>query len=109
MFRMANIHDEGLNLARMVESNPIQRLLQSRTVDTIPKCSQCQLKRFCYGGCTSKTMARFGTVMRESPMCGFYQVVFEELMWKIHENPDMVGLLGLPGLEYRPWPASSAV
>jgi len=107
MFRMANIHDEGLNLARMVESNPVLRMIQARTVDNIPKCSQCHLKRFCYGGCTSKTMARFGNLMREAPMCGFYQVVFEELMWKIHDNPDMVGYLGLPGLEYRPWPQTS--
>jgi uncharacterized protein len=104
MFRVANIHDEGLNLARMVEDNPVLKLLQSRTVDNIPKCSQCHLKRICYGGCTSKTMARFGEAMRESPMCGYYLVVFEELMWKIHENPDLVKWLGFPGTRYTPWP-----
>lgn len=106
MFRVANIHDEGLHLARMVESNPVIRLLQSRVVDNIPKCSRCHLKRICYGGCTSKTMARFGDPMRESPMCRYYQVVFEELMWKIHENPDLVRWLGFPGTRYHPWPPS---
>lgn len=104
MFRVANIHDEGLNLARMVEDNPVLKLLQSRTVDNIPKCSQCHLKRICYGGCTSKTMARFGDAMRESPMCGYYLVVFEELMWRIHDNPDLVQRLGFPGTRYHAWP-----
>ena len=106
MFRLANIYDEGLNLARMCESNPVVRLLQSRTVDNIPKCSKCHLKRFCYGGCTSKTMARFGDPMREAPMCGFYQVVFEEMMWKLHENPDIVQYLAPPGVAWSPWPSS---
>lgn len=97
-FRVGNIHDESVSIKDLVDHNPILVDLQRRTVDNIPKCSTCHLKRICSGGCTSKVFAKYGTVWRESPMCGFYLVVYEELMWMLHDNPDMAENLGYAGL-----------
>lgn len=97
-FRVGNIHDESVSIKDLVDHNPILQDLQRRTVDNIPKCSTCHLKRICSGGCTSKTFAKYGTVWRESPMCGFYLIVYEELMWMLHDNPDMVENLGYAGV-----------
>lgn len=97
-FRVGNIHDDSFTIKSLVDESPILQDLQRRTVDNIPKCSTCHLKRICSGGCTSKTFAKYGTVWRESPMCGFYLIVYEELMWMLHDNPDMVENLGFAGL-----------
>lgn len=107
--RLGSVYDEGLNLADLIDNNPVVEQLRSRTVDNIPRCRRCPIRRFCYGGCTSKTLACFGDLMRESPMCGFYQIVFEELMWKLWDNPDMVRRLGgsaLNHISWRPWKPS---
>ncbi len=106
--RLGSVYDEGLNLAELIDNNPVVEQLRNRTVDNIPRCSRCPFRRFCYGGCTSKTLACFGDLMRESPMCGFYQIVFEELMWKLWDNPDMVRRLGgsaLNHISWKPWNA----
>lgn len=97
-FRVGNIHDDSVRIPDLVDHNPILRELQERTVDRIPRCRTCPLKRICSGGCTSKTFAKYGTYMRESPMCGFYTIVYEELMWMLHDNPDMAENLGYAGL-----------
>ncbi len=92
--RLGSIWDEGFNLKDMTDHNPLLRALQERTVDSIPRCRRCALRRFCFGGCTSKTLAYYGDYMHESAMCRFYQRVFIGLMWRIHDNPDLVGYLG---------------
>ncbi len=96
-FRVGNIHDQSFTIKSLVDTNPILADLQRRTVDNIPKCSTCHLKRICSGGCTSKVFAKYGTVWRESPMCGFYLIVYEELMWMLYDNPDMAENLGFEG------------
>ncbi|MBQ7568933.1 radical SAM protein [bacterium] len=94
MLRLGSVFDEGFNLKDMVESNPLLLDLQKRTVDSIPRCRRCELRRFCFGGCTSKTLAYYGDYMHESPMCRFYQRVFVGLMWRLYDNPDMLSYLG---------------
>jgi len=92
-FRVGHI-DDDIPLTDVVDKNEVMQGLYDRTVENIPKCRNCTWKYFCGGGCTSKTYAWFGTVMRESPMCRFYQKVYYELMWKIYDEPDMVKYLG---------------
>jgi len=92
-FRVGHIDDDTPLTAVVDESLELQGLYR-RTVENIPKCRKCTYKYFCGAGCTSKTFAWFGTFMRESPMCRFYQKVYHELMWKIYKEPDMVKYLG---------------
>ncbi|MGM9998834.1 MAG: radical SAM protein [Candidatus Bruticola sp.] len=104
--RLGNIFDPGLNLKELIDTSPLVKELNDRNVKNIPKCSRCPYRRFCTGGCTSKALAFFGTFKRESPMCGYYQKVFEGLMWRLYEHPDMVHYLGgheLQNFDFRPF------
>lgn len=59
-----------------------------------PKCSRCVWEYFCGGGCPVITYEKFNDISREDPRCRFFQVLFEELIWKIHENPAMTAKVG---------------
>lgn len=104
--RLANIYDPGLNLKELIDCSPQVAELNSRCVNNIPKCRRCMFKRFCTGGCTSKTLSFFGTIMRESPMCSYYAKVFEGLMWRLYEHPDMTGYLGPENCRKGQWKPS---
>ena len=71
--------------------------MDTRKIENLSKCSTCAWKRFHGGGCTSKTFAYFETVEKEDPMCRFYHIVFEELMWRLWENPELAHLSGYYG------------
>ncbi|MBQ7529092.1 radical SAM protein [bacterium] len=103
LLRLANIFDKGLNLKDLMDTNPIVAQLNKRCVNNIPKCQRCAFKRFCTGGCTSKTLSYFGDIMRESPMCAFFSRVLEGMMWRLYEHPDMVYYLGGPHLANYEW------
>lgn len=92
-FKMGNMADPQ-NLAEVMEESPVVAEAQSRSVETIPKCSTCTWRHFHGGGCSSKTYDYYGTIFREDPMCHFYPIVYEELMWKIHKNPELSGFVG---------------
>ena len=83
-----------LTLPEVVAASPNYHLLKQRKVENIPKCSRCHLRYICGGGCTHKTLAYYGTHLREDPMCRYFQVVFEELMWMISREPRVVENLG---------------
>ncbi len=82
-------------LPDVVRESPNYALLKQRRVENIPRCSRCHLRHFCGGGCTHKALAYYGTTMREDPMCRYYQVVFEELMWKIWRDRRLAENLGV--------------
>jgi len=92
--RLGSIFDHSISLKELVEKSPLLLSCYRRTTDTIPRCRMCAFKRFCNGGCTSKVFARHGDIMRETPMCRYYQIIYPELMWRIHDRPRMVELLG---------------
>lgn len=81
-------------LTDVVAASPNYHLLKQRKVENIPRCSRCHLRYICGGGCTHKTLAYYGTHLREDPMCRYFQVVFEELMWLIWADRRIVENLG---------------
>jgi radical SAM protein with 4Fe4S-binding SPASM domain len=92
IFHLGRLEDLDLgNLAAM--SRPLQ-ILWERRVERIPRCSRCTLRNFCGGGCTHKALAWWGDLLREDPMCRFFELTFTELMWKIWDEPDLVPALG---------------
>jgi len=93
LYCLGNVNDDSLHLKKLVDGNEMLQFLSTRRTENIPRCRICHLRRFHGIGCTSKVYAQFGDIFRESPMCRFYQVVLEELMWKLSENPDMVKFL----------------
>ncbi len=93
-FKIGNVFDDSISITDIVDNNSVLKNINGRTVDNIPKCSECTFKRFCGGRCTTKSFARYGSLRREDPMCRFYQTIYPELIWRIHEDPDMVRRLG---------------
>lgn len=81
-------------IPEVLASSHNYHLLKQRRVEKIPRCSRCHLRYTCGGGCTHKSLAYYGTPLREDPMCRYFQIVFEELMWMISADKRVVENLG---------------
>jgi uncharacterized protein len=93
-FRVGDIF-EPTPLREMLEKSLVKKsVMNKRRVENIARCSTCTWKHFHGGGCASKTFSYFGMLNREDPMCRFYEVVFEELMWRLADKPHLVNLCG---------------
>jgi len=93
-FRVGSIHD-STPLKELLENSQIKTtLMNNRKVENIKKCSTCTWRRFHGSGCLNKSSAFFNETDREDPMCYFFQKVFEELMWRLWDNPGMANLAG---------------
>jgi len=78
----------------LMESEINQRIQEKRKVENINKCRTCPWRRFHGTGCLNKSYEFFGDTEFEDPMCYFYRRIFEELMWKVTENPELKNLIG---------------
>ncbi len=85
---------DDLDLGSLAETSPRLEELWGRRVERIPRCSRCALRHICGGGCTHKALAWWGELLREDPLCRFYESTFTELMWKIWDEPELVPALG---------------
>lgn len=85
---------EDLDLGSLALNSTQVQALRQRRVENIPRCSRCPIRRFCGGGCAHKALAWSGELLREDPMCRFYELTFIELMWKIADEPEIVPALG---------------
>lgn len=93
-FCIGDIHGEA-DLKGLLDNSRIRRkVMDARDVSCIAKCATCPWRHFHGSGCASKVFAQFGNIEKEDAMCRFYQVVFEELMWRLQQNPEMVHLAG---------------
>jgi uncharacterized protein len=94
LFCIGDIRDDA-DLDALLDNSPVRRtMMNARRLENLGKCSGCVWRRFHGGGCASKTFAHYGCVDKEDPMCRFYQIVFEELMWRIWKNPKLAQLSG---------------
>jgi uncharacterized protein len=89
-FRIGSIFDTKRTIPEIIDTSEVLKEITGRTVDNIPRCKECTFKRFCGGRCTTKSYARYGNFRREDAMCRFYQIVYPELIWRIHDNPDLM-------------------
>lgn len=97
LFCIGDIRDAH-DLGAMLDNSPVRRrMMEARRLENLGKCSGCAWRRFHGSGCASKTFAHYGSVEKEDPMCRFYQIVFEELMWRIWKNPELANLSGRYG------------
>ena len=89
---LGNIQEAG-NLRKLLDSASVKAdLMERRRVECVPKCAICPWKRFHGSGCANKAFRYFGTFGKEDPLCRFYSVIFEELMWRVHRNPSLLRL-----------------
>ena len=93
-FCIGDVHHE-MDLKLLLDNSPVRRkIMDARDVSRVAKCANCPWRRFHGSGCTSKVYAQFGNIEKEDAMCRFYQVVFEELMWRLWEKPELAHLAG---------------
>ncbi|MCE1245597.1 MAG: radical SAM protein [Firmicutes bacterium] len=95
-FKIGSIYDTSKTIPEIIDTSEVLEHITGRTVDNIPKCKECTFKRFCGGRCTTKSYARYGNFRREDAMCRFYQIVYPELIWRIHDRPELIPLLNPP-------------
>lgn len=81
-------------LHRLLDESRVQaRASESRQVEHVAACAGCPWKRFHGAGCLNKSFEYFGDLEHRDPMCHFYRVIFEELMWRITDNPEIINLI----------------
>lgn len=88
--------DESQSLLDLLDRSPLIAAIRGRTVETIPKCSHCAVKRHCGGSCTLGSYDFFKDFHREDVMCAYRRYMFEELMWLLGEDPANALLLAAP-------------
>lgn len=67
---------------------------RSRSMEKLPRCGRCPWRKFCNAGCPVLTYEKYGDLFHEDPRCRFFQVMFESLIWLIHDNPLIVNKIG---------------
>jgi len=81
-------------LDKLLEQSEVYaRAAAKRLVDRVPACAACPWKRFHGAGCLNKSFEYFGDLDYRDPMCHFYRVVFEELMWRLTDHPELTSLI----------------
>lgn len=82
--------DELGDLSLLPQQNEVLRRLRGRTLESVPKCRSCWLRRQCGGGCTHRTLAMTGSLDRPDPLCNFYRLLYPDLMWLLGQEPDLL-------------------
>lgn len=86
--------DSAPRLDKLLEESEINlRAADRRQVDNVAACAGCPWKRFHGAGCLNKSFEYFGDIEHCDPMCHFYRVIFEELIWKLVDNPELKNLI----------------
>jgi len=83
---------EGLRV--VLEKSPVIQKVKERTVQSMEKCRGCTWRNFCGGGCTAEAFAVHGKLMASDIHCTFYERTFENLMWALHKNGELIRLAG---------------
>lgn len=90
------ISEEKLLIGRQSDNNQSEnpmKFWEPRAVAG-PRCARCPWESFCGGGCPVLKLEKFGSLDREDPRCRYFQIIFEELIWKIHKNPGIAAKIG---------------
>lgn len=90
--KLGNISDKRPLYKILYESGMV-RSLRERTVQNIPKCKKCVWRRFCGSSCAARSYGAYGSMLRESPFCGFFKTVYEKLIWKLHDDESILDFL----------------
>lgn len=78
---MGNIFKD--DVMDMFESSPTWKMIRSRTVENIAKCSKCIWRNFCGGGCAANAFFKSGTIFKEDPDCDYRRGIFRFLLRKL--------------------------
>ena len=77
-FRMGNIMDD--KLTTILQQTPVVDFFQNRNVTSIEPCNTCNWKHVCAGGCPTATLAAYGDMYRNGPLCGYSKKMIPHLI-----------------------------
>ncbi len=78
--------DQLAHLEECPQGNKTLPQPAARSVESVPRCRRCTWKRFCNGGCLLR-IVNSGALMKEDPWCRFFQLFYENLLWKMAVDP----------------------
>lgn len=85
---VGNIYSGSIE-EQYLKSNVVKMLI-NRDPENIKECSECQWKRHCQSGCANKNFQKFGRVDTISDKCEYYKVYFEELIWFLYKQKNLI-------------------
>lgn len=85
--------------------------MSGRRPQNIRECSQCQVQKYCGGGCTATSYSLYGDLRSPSDRCDYERAFFEGLLWRFFESPDTAPLLlgHQPGAQRQQWSRPSVM
>ncbi|MDD8020081.1 MAG: radical SAM protein [Acidobacteriota bacterium] len=92
-FCLGDINDAPRLTQLLDESEICARVKEKRKVENVAACADCPWKRFHGAGCLNKGFEFFGDLEHRDAMCYFYRTIFEELIWKLTDNRELVNLI----------------
>jgi radical SAM protein with 4Fe4S-binding SPASM domain len=72
---------------------PLVQLLKSRRPEDREDCGSCEVRNACEVSCANRSHNMTKGFYAKSEMCGYYKIMFPELMWRVSDNPE--GMLKL--------------
>ncbi|MFO7696437.1 MAG: radical SAM protein [Anaerolineae bacterium] len=85
--RLGNITEID-SLRDLWRRNPYLVALDRRTVETIPECTRCDLKRFCEAGCALDTGWQPGEPFAPHPLCEYTRTAYREILARTATSPE---------------------
>lgn len=83
-FKIGNIFDGDIR--DMVRNSPAVKQVKQRNVMRIPKCSKCNWKLICCGGCSGLAFYTYNSLLRETPLCGYFKRMIPYLIELFKEH-----------------------
>jgi radical SAM protein with 4Fe4S-binding SPASM domain len=97
-FRAGNIRQESLN--EIYYHSPVLKRLREKTVETLGKCSTCQLRYICGGACRARDFYEVGSIEEVGDFCeyekeAFINGIFDSVeLSSVHSDADVLTVPG---------------
>ncbi|HLP60077.1 MAG TPA: radical SAM protein [Candidatus Deferrimicrobium sp.] len=87
--RLGNIH-ERVNSWNFGEHHPLVKTFPSRCVDKIERCSHCQWRHLCEGGCTLGAYLNSGDISAPTYLCDYFKGMYTNIFNLLAQQPDFI-------------------
>jgi uncharacterized protein len=88
------------SIETLLDKDSIMRRISQRDCENIAECSACTYKRFCRGGCSLETYARFKRSDSPHPLCDYFRGMYAELLRRLPETPQLLAMIGPQKIVY---------
>jgi uncharacterized protein len=82
------------NIESILDKDSVMGKISQRDCENITDCKACTYKRFCRGGCSLETYARFDSTDSPHPLCDYFKGMYAELLKRLPETPQLLSMIG---------------